>query len=171
MSKGAFYRAFSKAVETATGRHRLLWGYRRGGTPREATEVAINKEDHVWLEASEFMLRKAITKQIGATVNWDSTCLHVKELLKNRKLLMLSFFCPLNVCLNQFHLSNCCETGETASGVVFYIFSQCTIILVAENENLNRLMEVKKNLPSLLYCGYIAKIQNKGFQISSVAFP
>lgn len=93
------------------------------------------------------------------------------ELLKNCKRLILSSFCPLNVCLNQFHLSNCCETGETASGVVFYIFSQCTIILVAENENLNRLMEVKKNLPSLLYCGYIAKIQNKGFQISSVAFP
>lgn len=50
----------------------------------------------------------------------------------------------LNVCLNQFHLSNCCETGKTASGVMFYIFSQCIIILVAGNENLNRLIEVKK---------------------------
>lgn len=138
MSKGAFYRAFSKAVETATGRHTLLWGCRRGGTPREATEVAINKEGHVLLEASEFRLRKEITKQIGAIVNWDSTCLHVIELLKNRKILMLSSFYPLNVCLNQFHLSSCCETGKTASGVVFYIFSQCIIIPVARNENLKQ---------------------------------
>lgn len=57
---------------------------------------------------------------------------------------MLSSFYPLNVYLNQFHLSSCCETGKTASGVVFYVFSQCIIILVARNENLNRLIEAKK---------------------------
>lgn len=100
MSKGAFYTAFSKAVETATGMHTFLQGCRRGGTPREATKVAINKGSHVLLEASEFTLRKMITKQTGAIVNWDSTRLNVADLLKNCNLFILPSSFPLNVCLN-----------------------------------------------------------------------
>lgn len=69
MSKRAFHTALSKVVETATGMHTFLQGCRRGGTPREATEVAINKESHALLAASEFTLRKMITKQTGAIAN------------------------------------------------------------------------------------------------------